>query len=91
MVKRRLLQRGLIVKLPEGDQPLTLSLFDQIGRKTHQKKCAGSRKVVYEAAREEHPERWSGDIRNWDRPETVSLNPDKSDHQKKQELTQTQS
>ena len=39
------------------------------------------RKVVYEAAREEHPERWSGDIRNWDRPETVSLNPDKSDHQ----------
>ena len=49
------------------------------------------RKVVYEAAREEHPERWSGGTRNWDRPETVSLNPDKSDHQKKQELTQTQS
>jgi putative transposase len=49
------------------------------------------RKAVYEAAREKHPERWSGDIRNWNRPETVSLNPDKSDHQKKQELTQTQS
>ena len=49
------------------------------------------RKELYEAARNEHPERWSGGTRNWDRPETVSLNPDKSDHQKKQELTQTQS
>ena len=48
------------------------------------------RKVVYEAARKAHPERWSGDTRNWDRPETVSLNPDKSDHQKKQESTQNQ-
>ena len=48
------------------------------------------RKVVYEAARKAHPERWSGDIRNWDRPETVSLNPNKSDHQKKQESTQNQ-
>lgn len=48
------------------------------------------RKAVYEAAREEHPERWSGDIRNWNRPETVSLNPDKSGHQKKQEPTQNQ-
>ena len=48
------------------------------------------RKAVYEAAREEHPERWSGDIRNWDRPETVSLNPNKSDHQKTQESTQNQ-
>ena len=48
------------------------------------------RKAVYESAREEHPERWSGDIRNWNRPETVSLNPDKSGHQKKQEPTQNQ-
>jgi putative transposase len=48
------------------------------------------RKVVYEAARKAHPERWSGDIRNWDRPETVSLNPNKSDHQKTQESTQNQ-
>jgi transposase InsO family protein len=49
------------------------------------------RKLVYEAARREHPERWSGDIRNWERPATVSLNPDKSGHQRAQESTQNQS
>ena len=49
------------------------------------------RKAVYEAARKEHPERWSGDIRNWERPATVSLNPDKSNHQKRPEPTQNQS
>ena len=43
LVDWRLLQRGLAVKLLEGDQPPTLSLFDQIGRKTHQKKCSYSR------------------------------------------------
>ena len=48
------------------------------------------RKAVYAAARNEHPERWSGDTRNWERPETVSLNPDKSGHQKTQEPTQNQ-
>ena len=37
------------------------------------------RKAVYAAARKAHPERWSGDIRNWERPATVSLNPDKND------------
>lgn len=36
------------------------------------------RKAVYEAAKAKHPERWSGDIRNWDRVESVSLNPSKS-------------
>ena len=46
------------------------------------------RKAVYEAARGEHPERWSGDIRNWERPATVSPNPDKSGHQKTQGSTQ---
>ena len=48
------------------------------------------RKAVYEAARKAHPERWSGDIRNWERPATVTLNPDKSDHQKKLESPQNQ-
>ena len=36
------------------------------------------RKAVYEAAKAKHPERWSGDIRNWDRVESVSLNLSKS-------------
>jgi putative transposase len=48
------------------------------------------RKAVYETARKERPERWSGDIRNWERPATVSLNPDKSDHQKRLESPQNQ-
>lgn len=34
------------------------------------------RKVVYEAARKENPERWSGETRAWDRPTEVILNPD---------------
>ncbi len=33
------------------------------------------RKRVYEAARKEHPERWSGKIRNWNLETTVELNP----------------
>jgi hypothetical protein len=49
------------------------------------------RKRVYEAARREHPERWSGGIRNRERPATVSLNPDKSNHPKRPEPTQNQS
>lgn len=40
------------------------------------------RKALYEVARHEHPERWSGDIRNWERPVSVALNPDKSDPRK---------
>lgn len=35
------------------------------------------RKQVYLAARSENPERWSGDIRNWDHVKEVQLNPDK--------------
>ena len=33
------------------------------------------RKRVYEAARERHPERWSGETRNWLQVKSVSLNP----------------
>jgi putative transposase len=33
-----------------------------------------ARRVVYERAKEEHPERWTGAIRSWSRPQEVSLN-----------------
>lgn len=36
------------------------------------------RKHVYVQARARHPERWSGNTRNWERVETVLLNPEKS-------------
>lgn len=34
-----------------------------------------ARRVLYEAARAAHPERWSGSIRAWDAPALVALNP----------------
>jgi transposase InsO family protein len=37
-----------------------------------------NRKVVYEAAKARHPERWSRETRNWDPVLEVYLNPDKS-------------
>jgi hypothetical protein len=30
---------------------------------------------VYKKAKEKHPERWSNNIRNWELPEYVALNP----------------
>jgi len=36
-----------------------------------------ARKVVYEAAKEKNPQRWSGDIKNWDPVAEVWLNPPK--------------
>jgi transposase InsO family protein len=33
------------------------------------------RRAVYERARSEHPERWSGTARDWSRPAVVALNP----------------
>jgi putative transposase len=36
-----------------------------------------SRRAVYEAARQRHPERWSRDTRVWSSPSTVYLNPSK--------------
>lgn len=35
------------------------------------------RKVVYQQAKSQNPERWSGNIRNWERIEEVRLNPEK--------------
>lgn len=37
------------------------------------------RKAVYTAARERHPERWSGDIRDWSLEDVVWLNPERTD------------
>lgn len=34
-----------------------------------------TRKATYEAARKANPDRWSGNIRNWDKPGCVTLNP----------------
>ena len=39
------------------------------------KKIMEKRIKVYEEAKAKHPERWSGNIRNWTLPEYVSLNP----------------
>jgi len=38
------------------------------------------RKAVYEAARTQHPERWSRETRNWEPIEEVGLNPTNSTH-----------
>lgn len=35
------------------------------------------RTQVYQAAKDKHPERWSGDIRNWDQVSEVHLNPER--------------
>lgn len=40
-------------------------------------KICDSRRVVYLEAKQQRPERWSGDIRNWELPEEVWLNPEK--------------
>jgi putative transposase len=36
-----------------------------------------ARRAVYQRARRRHPARWAGDTRNWERPPTVTLNPEK--------------
>jgi transposase InsO family protein len=49
-----------------------------------------NRKAVYEAAKSRHPQRWSGDTRNWRRILEVHLNPDKAeanDEDNKEEAT----
>jgi putative transposase len=37
----------------------------------------GNRKAIYGAAKEANPRRWSKDIRDWDLPDKVWLNPEK--------------
>lgn len=41
------------------------------------KEILKNREKVYQEAKRRNPERWTGDIRNWDLIETVDLNPDK--------------
>ncbi len=41
------------------------------------KAVLAKRKEVYEKAKQKHPERWSGRIRNWDEINEVYLNPEK--------------
>ena len=46
----------------------------------HQGQATGilaQRRAVYEQARVQHPERWSGSTRNWTLPDGVYLNPQK--------------
>jgi putative transposase len=43
-----------------------------------------NRKVVYKAAKERNPARWSGDIRDWDLPGEVWLNPEKTEETAKE-------
>lgn len=43
------------------------------------KQIAVKRSVTYEAAKARHPERWSGETRDWSLPEKVHLNPEKHD------------
>ncbi|MCH8530732.1 MAG: IS3 family transposase, partial [Saccharospirillum sp.] len=39
------------------------------------KALLAQRKMVYEAAKEKNPQRWSGETRNWTPVEAVALNP----------------
>ncbi len=41
------------------------------------KEVLAKRKEVYEKAKQKHPERWGGQIRNWDEIKEVYLNPEK--------------
>ncbi len=43
-----------------------------------------ARKRVYEAAKRRHPERWSGETRNWSPARSVSLNPRNEKSEKKE-------
>jgi len=42
------------------------------------KQILAHRKQVYQQAKSKHPERWTGNIRNWDHVAVVHLNPQKS-------------
>jgi transposase InsO family protein len=40
-----------------------------------------NRHQIYQAAKAKHPERWSGDTRNWSLPDRVTLNPNRKNKQ----------
>lgn len=61
----------------------TEHMHSSIGYVTPQQRHTGedkvmleNRKKVYQKAKDKHPERWSGDIRNWNYIKEVKLNPD---------------
>ena len=39
-----------------------------------------ARRATYAVARERHPERWAANTRPWNRPDTVTLNPENREH-----------
>ena len=46
------------------------------------------RHAVYQQARERHPERWSGNTRNWAHQKTVHLNPERQDQKQEKQETE---
>jgi putative transposase len=50
------------------------------------KKVTVQRTAIYEAAKNKHPERWSGKTRNWELPQEVHLNPETNSLEIKQAL-----
>jgi len=50
----------------------------------HDVEILAQRKQVYQEAKIQKPERWSGEIRNWNRIEEVYLNPEKAKSKPKQ-------
>ena len=48
------------------------------------KDILAKRRRVYEMAKRQRPERWSGQTRNWSLPEVVTLNPDRKTKKKSQ-------
>jgi putative transposase len=47
------------------------------------------RRAIYEAARERHPERWTGECRNWSPPTTVELNPGRASNDRRRRERKT--
>ena len=71
----------------------TQHLHSQIGFITPNQKHEGldtelmaNRKKVYTEAKQKKPERWSKDIRNWESPNEVYLNPDKQENRIKNKV-----
>jgi putative transposase len=52
----------------------------------HQRKILANRQTIYTEAKRQHPERWSGAIRNWAPAGAAWLNPDKANRPEKKLL-----
>ena len=50
----------------------------------HDEAIVAHRKQVYQQAKQQHPGRWSGEIRNWELPKHVILNPSNASRQNEQ-------